>query len=81
MRLVTHACGHERHDRHDVHDCVFLICQREHDRENRHGRVHGNGHSQNRDHVREYVDADVRASLSWCLRHFTIKINYPNHSM
>lgn len=77
MRCVMNACGHERHDRPDVHDCVFLICQREHVCENGRGRVHGYEPSQNRDDVGEYAGADVCASLSWCLRYLTVRIDCP----
>ena len=80
MRPITNACGHEYHDRPDVHGCVFLNRQRVHDRESEHGGVHGYEHPQNRGYVGEYVDVDVRANLSCCLRYFMVKAEYPINS-
>lgn len=68
------ACGHDRHARPDVHDRVFLHCQREHVRENGHGRVHGYERSQNRDYAGAYADADVRVNLSFLPPVLTVKV-------
>lgn len=61
---ITNACGHAHHGHHDVHGRVLLHCQREHVRENGHGRVHGYAPSQNREYAGECAGADVRVYLA-----------------